>query len=220
MVLYANLFFGWVLSVESLHKNQKSKALARILKRYNQTTWEEVDLKDFASIFRRLKLAQLFRAPDLEEDTRRVVLNTMDYNPLQVLCVVGGSVREREREGKREGGRERREREKGGRERAKERKRAREKERDEGGRDGVRGQGGGREEGRRGGSGRLVGGERRGTHTHTQNMCAGLCETDKEQGRELAEEREDVCTYVCVCVRTFAFVYLLFFCVCVCVQQL
>ena len=62
-----------------------AKALSRIMQRFGLQSWETMSLAQFAFIFRRLKLAQLFRAPDLATPARPGILNTMAYTPLQVL---------------------------------------------------------------------------------------------------------------------------------------
>jgi Mg2+ and Co2+ transporter CorA len=60
------------------------QALPILLRHYGLQSWGEITLSSFASMFRRLKLAQLFRAADLEVDDQRGRIHILDFAPFQV----------------------------------------------------------------------------------------------------------------------------------------
>ena len=66
------------------------EALLRILMRFKLRDWRDISLRQFAFMFRKLKLAELFCAEDLLEDQRCTgILHILDYTPMQVFPDTG-----------------------------------------------------------------------------------------------------------------------------------
>jgi hypothetical protein len=62
------------------------EALPRILMRFKLRDWRDISLRQFAFMFRKLKIAGLFCAEDLLEEERCTgILHILDYTPMQVF---------------------------------------------------------------------------------------------------------------------------------------